>query len=314
VVPTLVLSDVLPAFRAPRLRLQDCARQSPARAPEVAVDELMGRVAVITGAAGGIGRGIAVALADAGMRLVLADRDQERLAATGAQLRETGAAVADVPTDVRDPGAVEALAAATLDAYGAVDVVCNNAGVWTLGSQWETSPEDWHWVVDVNLWGVIHGVRTFVPLLLRNASGGHVVNVASIAGLIGGPLSGPYTATKHAVVGLSKGLRADLAASGAEVGVSVVCPGRVQTAIFDNVGRRPEATGEPQLTPPAQAVLDALRGAAATEMPPDEVGRLVRDAIIRDQFWVLPNAEAHLPLVAQDFQELKEAFAAGASG
>jgi NADP-dependent 3-hydroxy acid dehydrogenase YdfG len=135
----------------------------------VTVEELAGRVAVVTGAASGIGRGIAGALAAQGMRIVAADLDGARLAVTGAELRGNGAEVIERVTDVRDGAAVQALAAAALEAYGAVHVICNNAGVWTLGYQWETDLADWSWVIDVNLWGVIHGVRTFVPILLRNA-------------------------------------------------------------------------------------------------------------------------------------------------
>ena len=164
-------------------------------------------------------------LREAGLSVVLADVDTVGL---GNVIRTfTGGSVAGVPTDVRDPDAVSHLAAVAIDTFGRVDVIVNNAGVWTLGYQWEMSTEDWCWVLDVNLWGVIHGVRTFVPLLLANADGGHVVNVASMDGITGSPFHGPYAASKHAVVGLSKGLRAELSSLGANVGVSVVCPGRV---------------------------------------------------------------------------------------
>jgi NAD(P)-dependent dehydrogenase (short-subunit alcohol dehydrogenase family) len=135
------------------------------------MDELAGKVAVVTGAGSGIGRGIARALAADGMRLVLADLDTDGLRATGAELRAGGAEATEVTTDVADPSAVEALAAVTLDTYGAVHVLCSNAGVWTLGRQWETGLADWRWVIDVNLWGVIHGVRTFVPLMRRLVQG-----------------------------------------------------------------------------------------------------------------------------------------------
>jgi NADP-dependent 3-hydroxy acid dehydrogenase YdfG len=274
----------------------------------VIVEELAGRVAVVTGAASGIGRGIAEALAAQGMRIVAADIDGGQLAVTGAQLRGTGAEVIERVTDVRDAVAVQALAAAALEAYGAVHVICNNAGVATLGYQWETDLADWSWVIDVNLWGVIHGVRTFVPILLRNTHGGHVVNIASVGGIVAGPLTGPYAATKHAVVGLSKSLRAELAMNGAQVGVSVVCPGRVGTSILDHVNQRPESVATPELSPQAQAVMDAMRGSDANAMSAEQAGLLIRDAIIQNRFWVLPGAAAHLSMVQRDTQELLEAF------
>jgi NAD(P)-dependent dehydrogenase (short-subunit alcohol dehydrogenase family) len=272
------------------------------------MEELAGKGAVVTGAGGGIGRGIALALAAAGMRLVLADTDADGLRATGAELRGSGAEAIEATTDVRDASAVESLAAVTLDTYGAVHVLCNNAGVWTVGRQWETDLADWRWVIDVNLWGAVHGVRTFVPLLLRNPDGGHVVNVSSMGGLLGGPLTGPYSASKHAIVGLSKGLRAELAHMGSDVGVSVVCPGKVRSAILDNVNKRPGRPGEPVLTPEAQAVTDAMRGAGSRAISAEDAGRLVREAIKRNSFWVLPGAGAHLPLLEQETAELLEAF------
>jgi NADP-dependent 3-hydroxy acid dehydrogenase YdfG len=274
----------------------------------VTVEELAGRVAVVTGAASGIGRGIAGALAAQGMRIVAADLDSARLAVMGAELRRDGAEVIELLTDVRDAAAVQALAAAALEAYGAVHVICNNAGVWTVGYQWETDLADWSWVIDVNLWGVIHGVRTFVPILLRNAEGGHVVNTASLGGIVAGPLTGPYAATKHAVVGMSKSLRADLAMNGAKVGVSVVCPGKVRTSLLDHVNQRPESATTPKLSPQAQAVVDAMRGTDADAMSAEQAGLLIRDAIIQNRFWVLPGADAHLPFVQRDTQELLEAF------
>jgi NAD(P)-dependent dehydrogenase (short-subunit alcohol dehydrogenase family) len=252
--------------------------------------DLAERVLVVTGAATGIGRGVARAAAAAGMKVVAADLDATALDDTVGQLRADGAEVLGVPTDVRDAGAVDALARAAVAAFGGVDVVCNNAGVWTLGHEWETSLEDWRWVVDVNLWGVVHGVRTFVPLLLGNPDGGHVVNVASMGGLVAGPLTGPYAATKHAVVGLSKSLRAELAGREPRVGVSVVCPGRVRTSILDTVNRRPEAGADRVLSPDAQAVLDAMDRAGASALEADAAGRQILDAVVHDLFWIFPGA------------------------
>lgn len=274
------------------------------------MERLAGRVAVVTGAAGGIGFGIAEALAAEGMRLVLADLDGERLAQAAGALAGGGAELIGIPTDVRDAGSVEALAAAALDAFGAVHVVCNNAGVATMGYQWETPLADWEWVVDVNLWGTVHGVRTFVPILLANPDGGHVVNVASMGGLIGSAFSGPYSATKHAVVGLSKGLRAEFEQQGAQIGVTVVCPGKVATSIVERLNRRPGPTGEVVLPPEVRAVRDAMRDHAGEGVSARDAGQLVCDAIKRDRFWAFPGAQAHLPLLRRELQAVSNALEA----
>src|SRR5947209_10611823 len=203
------------------------ARPAPrSRAVEGALmDDLQGRVAVVTGAAGGIGLGLAEAFVEAGMRVAIADVDAARL--DGARQKLGDAAIA-VPTDVTDPASVDALAAATLDAFGAVHVVCNNAGVSTLGYQWEIPLDDWHWLMDVNLFGVVHGIRTFVPILLEQGEG-HVVNTASMGGLMTSAGSAAYSASKHAVIGLSKALRAELGIKSPDIGVTVMCPGEVAT-------------------------------------------------------------------------------------
>ncbi len=273
--------------------------------------DLVGRVLVVTGGASGIGRGIASAAVAEGMKVVLADIDTARLTAAAAALPASGNDVVAVPTDVRDPTAVDHLAQAALDAFDRVDVICNNAGVWTLGSAWETALDDWRWVVDVNLWGVVYGVRTFVPLLLANPDGGHVVNVASMGGLVAGTLTGSYAATKHAVVGLSKTLRAELASQRPPVGVSVVCPGRVDTSVLDNVNRRPGALGERRLTPQAQVVLDAMRSAGGSAVPAEAAGRMILQAVKTGQFWVFPGAAAHGPLLERETNDVLSAFQAG---
>jgi NAD(P)-dependent dehydrogenase (short-subunit alcohol dehydrogenase family) len=261
-------------------------------------------VAVVTGGASGIGRGMANAFARRGMRLVLADVDLDLLDASVADLRAGGATAIGVPTDVRQASAVDALAGATLKAFGRVDVICNNAGVWTLETQWETSLDEWQWVVDVNLWGVVHGVRTFVPLLLDNPDGGRVVNTASMGGLFGLPFNGPYTTTKHAVVGLSKGLRQELdARCGGRVGVTVVCPGTVRTAIIDNLNRRPEPNAD--RGPEVRAMLEATREQVTTTgITADEAGEIIADAVDQRRFWAFPAATALSPLLAYETDEL----------
>ncbi|MDI2125631.1 SDR family NAD(P)-dependent oxidoreductase [Yinghuangia seranimata] len=269
-----------------------------------------GQVAVVTGAAGGIGYGTAQAFAGRGMSVVLADQDGARLAEGARSLREAGARVLAVPTDVRDLAAVQALSDAALTAFGRVDVVCNNAGVWTLGRQWETSAQQWAWVIDVNLWGVIHGVRTFVPLLLAQPGGGHIVNTASMGGMLGAALTGPYSATKHAVVGLTKGLLAELADT--RVGVSLVCPGKVASGMLDHVAgpgdSDSDASGTATLGPRERAVLDTMRGAQAGAMSARDAGEHIASAVEHDRFWVLPGAQAHEPLLQRDFAELTTAF------
>jgi len=274
------------------------------------MQDLDGRVGVVTGAASGIGRGIARAFASAGMRLVVADIEAAPLEATAAELRALGVPARAVVTDVRDETAVEALAEATTDEYGAVHVVCNNAGVWTVGYQWETDLADWRWVLDVNLWGVIHGIRSFAPRLLAQPEGGHIVNTASMGGLIAGPLIGPYTATKHAVVGLSKGLRAEMALQGAPVGVSVLCPGEIATGLVHKVGARPgkTTTEGPGRAPEVEATLAALREGDRAGMSPDDAGRMVLDAVRQNRFWILPNAAPHLVRARRETAEL---FATG---
>lgn len=265
--------------------------------------ELKGRIAVVTGAGSGIGRGLALALADEGVAVSLADLDSARLDAVAEEVRSRGVRALATVTDVADSDAVERLADATVAELGGVHVVCNNAGVSTLGRQWETSREDWEWVLGVCLWGVINGVRTFVPRLLAAGEGGHIVNTSSMGGLLTAPLIGPYTAAKHAVVGLSKGLRAELAGDG--IGVTVVCPGEVRTGIVDAM-REHLGGGRADGAPPATDVmLDALgSGLATVGIDPDEAGAMIVAAIRDNQFWVLPNGARHLPSVQADMDEL----------
>ncbi len=172
------------------------------------------------------------------MKVVLADVEQEPLDAARDELDAAGADVLAVRTDVSDGDQVDALAAATLEHFGAVHLVCNNAGVGGGGLSWEASREDWDWVLGVNLWGVIHGIRAFVPHLVAQDEG-HVVNTASIAGFAYGPMMGPYNASKAAVVAISETLKAELAMQGSKVGVSVLCPGWVNTRIHESDRNRP---------------------------------------------------------------------------
>lgn len=254
------------------------------------------RAAVITGAASGIGRGLARRCGQEGMKVVLADIDVAALAETETELRALGVPVLAVATDVSQARDVEHLAQQTLDTYGAIHLLCNNAGVGVVRSVWESTLADWEWVLGVNLWGVIHGLRVFVPLLLNQASEGHIVNTASIAGLIVGPgSSSTYNVSKHGVVALSETLYYELAQRGAKVKVSVLCPSWVNTRIFDAEDHRPRALhNDPGILtddPAAEAVIAAGRQAAQQGMSPDQVAAIVFEAIMHEQFYIFTHPE-----------------------
>jgi NAD(P)-dependent dehydrogenase (short-subunit alcohol dehydrogenase family) len=215
------------------------------------VQELTGRVAVVTGAASGIGLAVTEAFADQGMRVVMADLDEARLGAQATRLAERGADVHPVVADVREANSVDGVGRAVKERFGVLHVAVNNAGVVGGGNSWEIPLEEWRRVIDVDLWGVIHGVRTFVPLILASGEEGHVVNVSSMAAVLALPRLAPYTVAKHGVLGLTDVLRAELDALGAPVGASVVMPGMVKTAM------NPIGTVEPATV--AANVLDAVR-------------------------------------------------------
>jgi NAD(P)-dependent dehydrogenase (short-subunit alcohol dehydrogenase family) len=206
-------------------------RAAPNALPFRNVEHLEGRTAVVTGAASGIGLAIVKAFAAERMRIVMADVNESQLAAEATRLAESGAQVHAVRVDVRNPESVDALGRATVERFGQLHIAVNNAGVVVTGAAWELSLDEWHRVLDVNLWGVIHGVRTFVPLILASGQEGHVVNTASMAAVYAPARLGPYAVSKHGVLALSDVLRADLKASDAPVGVSVVMPGMIRTGM-----------------------------------------------------------------------------------
>jgi NAD(P)-dependent dehydrogenase (short-subunit alcohol dehydrogenase family) len=254
--------------------------------------EFKGKVAVITGAASGIGRALADRCVQEGMKAVLADVEAEALAKTEASLKASGATVLAVQTDVSQARDVAALAQKTLEVFGAVHLLCNNAGVGTEAAIWESTLDEWEWVVGVNLWGVIHGVRAFVPLMLAQDTECHIVNTASVAGLISGPGLGAYKVTKHAVVSLSETLYHELAERGARVGVSVLCPGIVNTRIMESARNRPgNLAATAPLYPASAARWEALARLVPAGMPPVQVADAVFAAVRKDQFYILTLPE-----------------------
>jgi NAD(P)-dependent dehydrogenase (short-subunit alcohol dehydrogenase family) len=250
------------------------------------------KVAVITGAASGIGRALADYCVRLEMKVVLADVEAETLAQTEADMKATGATVRAVRTDVSQARDVEALAQQTLAAFGAVHLLCNNAGVATSGTVWESSLTDWEWLIGVNLWGVIHGVRTFVPIMLAQDTECHIVNTASLSGLLSFPRGGVYAVTKHGVVTLSEVLHHELAERGGKVKVSVLCPGLVNTQIVDCARNRPERLAATAPLGPVEAAgWETLRQQMQTAMPPAQVAAAVFQAIRAERFYILTHPE-----------------------
>jgi len=249
-----------------------------------------GRVAVVTGAASGIGLGLCERFAAEGMRVVMADVEEPPLRKAAARLHDQGASVLPVPADVSRAEQVEALREEAVRAFGAVHVLCNNAGVGgPHGPLWLVPPGDWEWVLGVNLWGVINGIRAFVPVLLEQEAA-HIVNTASVFGAFAGAL-GPYGISKHAVVALSETLHFQLREQGAGVGVSVLCPGAVRTRFGSSARNRPARFG------PTQTAGAAERGSAerfdrltAAGAEPAEVAALVVEAIRSSRFYVLTSS------------------------
>jgi NAD(P)-dependent dehydrogenase (short-subunit alcohol dehydrogenase family) len=270
------------------------------------MEQLDGRVAVITGGAGGLGLAFARRFAAEGMRLVLADVEEPALDAAVAELTSGGADVLGVVTDVSDASSMDRLGAATLERFGAVHVVCNNAGVsGSSAPVHELTTAEWAWVLGVNLWGVIHGHRVFQPHLVAQGEG-HIVNTSSMAGHTAFNGLAPYHATKHAVLAISEVVYHELATLGSDVGISVLCPGFVNTRIAESDRNKPEeltrplVSGDGEGTVDEEEVREMIRDFFAMQQSPDAVAGLVVDAVrtkrfylFTDDVWTAAIAERH---------------------
>jgi NAD(P)-dependent dehydrogenase (short-subunit alcohol dehydrogenase family) len=276
--------------------------------------EFAGKVAVITGAGSGFGRAFAHKGAALGMKLVLADVNADQLAQTVDALREAGAAAIGVPTDVSNPAQVEALAQAALAAFGKVHVLFNNAGVGTGGFLWESSANDWSWVFGVNVMGVAHGVRVFAPIMLAQNEPAHIVNTASVAGLLAPPAMGIYNASKHAVVALTETLYHDLklaqAGTGGEVGCSLLCPAFVPTGIADAERARPDELRNASRPTRSQiaAGKQLQRAVQSGKLTAADVAEIAFEAIAARRFYIIthPGIMATVKLRHEDIEQLRD--------
>ena len=274
------------------------------------MQQLSGRVAVITGAASGIGLAMAHGFAREGMKLVMADIEEAALARALAELRAAGATAVSARVDVGDEAQVNALADLAWQTYGAVHLLCNNAGVASPAlptRAWESTLADWDWILRVNLMGVLHGVRAFVPRMLEGGDEGHVVNTASVAGLLTG--ANPYHVSKNAVTCLSEGLYKDLRTLGAKVSASVLCPGLIRTRIMDAERNRPATLGRTRLTTmrdDLQRWEVGFRQALEAGWDPARVAEAVRDAVQADRFYIVPAQDSLHALIRTRMTDIIE--------
>ena len=265
--------------------------------------ELAGKTAFVTGGASGIGLAMGRAFAEAGMKVMLADIETEALAAAVKSLHNVGPAVRGVICDVADPASVEHAAKTSFEAFGKVHVVCNNAGVAAGGGIDTISLDNWRWVIDVNLMGVVHGISSFLPHMRAHGEGGHIVNTASMAGMLSGMGFSPYAATKFAVVSMSEGLAPQLQALG--IGVSVLCPGFVRTGIGESGRNRPDRYGPaqpPDPNSPAAALVAEIAQRLQAGLEPAVIAAKVLDAIRNDELYIFTHPEMR--------EHLDERFAA----
>ena len=261
------------------------------------------KVAVITGAASGIGYGLAERAAREGMKVVLADVEEDALVNAEKEIKKMGVATLEVKTDVSKAEDVKALAEKTLDTFGEVHLLFNNAGVSAGSTAWESTLADWKWVLGVDLWGDIHGIHFFVPIMLKQNSECYIVNTASVAGLSNNAGNDPYLVCKHGVVALSEALYRELTQGGHNIGVSVVCPGVIKTGILESSRNRPVELQNPPdentdiTDPKIKEVKQAYRELIKSAMLPDQVADIVFQAITEKKFYVLPNVEQFMPWI-----------------
>lgn len=272
--------------------------------------EFAGRVAAITGAASGFGREFARIAAARGMRLGLADIDATALRQVADEMRAAGAEVVTERVDVSIGDDVGRFARSTRDAFGQVDLLFNNAGVATTGYVWESTERDWQWVLGVNLWGVIHGVRHFVPAMIEQRTAGHVVNTASVAGLLSPPAMGAYNVSKHGVVALTETLFHDFKLAGAALGCSVLCPAFVATGIADSGRNRPAALRDatPETAAQGKARKALEKAITSGRLSAADIGRTTFEAIEQDRFYIVTHdrIRGSIALRHADIDELRQ--------
>lgn len=264
------------------------------------IDNFQGRIAVITGGAAGIGRALAEELLSDGAKVVIADLPGEILDATAKDL-----GVSAVACDVSNASAVDALAEQVVDLHGKVDMLFNNAGVGMQQSLYRIALHDWRWLIDVNMWGVVHGIRSFLPHLVANPDGAYVVNTASLISLYTNPGLGAYAASKFAVLAITKTLAQELKVTGDNVGVTAFCPGPIETTIYDSAARRDSKYGAPAIVEPSQdpvlGALDHIMG--AERMPARVAARIALDAVKAGRFWAITHPE-YTQQVGPEHEEL----------
>ena len=266
------------------------------------IQDFQDKVAVVTGAASGIGAALVQGFAREGMRVVAADIDLDGASKTVASIGADSTRALALSVDVAVSESVGELADRCFDEFGQVDLLVNNAGVFQGGLAWERSLEDWDWILGVNVYGIIHGIRSFVPRMIEQATEGHVVNTASVAAFVGGPTSGPYVVSKCAAFSLSESLAYDLGAVGSKIGASVLTPSTFDTGIAHTARVRPERYGRDE-TPDGKGVVEALSSQIETGRAPSEIVPPVLEAIRGDTF-LIPTMPSYQAQIRNRFEAL----------